>query len=87
MRKAPKEKVACRVKYNTAKLENEQVLRAFYITLRDRYQAQENQEPEVEEEEDVERDFWVRQRQQKQYWKGLKRRNGIASHISALTGL
>jgi len=31
-RKAPKEKVECRVKYNTTKLENEQVLKTFKKT-------------------------------------------------------
>lgn len=55
LRKAPKEKIECRVKYNTAKLENEQVLKAFNITLSNRYGALENEEPEVEEEEEVER--------------------------------
>ena len=38
LRKAPKVKVECRVKYNTAKLKNEQVLKAFNITLSNRYQ-------------------------------------------------
>ena len=33
LRKAPKEKAECRVKYNMAKLENEQELKAFNITL------------------------------------------------------
>ena len=59
LRKAPKEKVECRLKYNTSKLENEQVLKAFNITLRNKYQALENEEPELEEEEEVERDFRV----------------------------
>ena len=59
LRKAPKEKVECRVKYNTAKLENEQVLKAFNITLTNRYEALENKEPEVEKEEEVKRDFQV----------------------------
>lgn len=59
LRKAWKEKVACEVKYNTAKLENEQLLKAFNITLHNRYQALVKEEPEVEEKEEVERDFWV----------------------------
>ena len=42
-----------------AKLENEQVLKSFNITLSNRYEALENEEPEVEEEEEVKRDFWV----------------------------
>lgn len=34
LRKPPKEKVERRVKYNTTKLENEQVLKTFNTTLR-----------------------------------------------------
>ena len=47
--------------YNTAKLENEQVLKAFNITLGNtgRYQALENEETEVEEKEGVEGHFQV----------------------------
>ena len=47
------------MKYNTARLENEQVEKAFNITLHVSYQALENEEPEIEEEEDMERHFRV----------------------------
>ena len=41
------------MKYNTAKLENEQVPKTFNVTLSNWYEALENEEPEVEEEEEV----------------------------------
>ena len=50
----------CRVKYDTARLRNEEVLRRFNITLQNRYRVFENEETAVEENEEVEQDFQVR---------------------------
>ena len=49
----------CRVKYDTARLRNEEVLRRFHIALQNRYQVLENEETAVEENEKVEQDFQV----------------------------
>ena len=53
------EKKRCRVKYDTARLRNEEVLRRFNIALQNRYQVLENEETAVEENEEVEQDFQV----------------------------
>ena len=53
------EKKRCRVKYDTAKLRNEEVLRRFNIALQNRYQVVDNKETAVEENEEVEQDFQV----------------------------
>ena len=53
------ERKRCRVKYDTAKLRNEEVLRRFNITLQNRYQGLENEQTAVEENEEVEQDFQV----------------------------
>ena len=52
----PKEKKNNRVKYDTAKLKEEDILKTFKIQLRNRYQVLEEEAPEVEEDEEVERD-------------------------------
>ena len=53
------ERKRCRVKYDTAKLRNEEVLRRFNIALQNSYQVLENEETAVEENEEVEQDFQV----------------------------
>ena len=45
-----------RVKYDTAKLKEKDILKTFTIRLRNRYQVLEEEAPEVEEDEEVERD-------------------------------
>ena len=52
----PKEKKNNRVKYDTAKLKEKDILKTFKIQLRNRYQVLEEEAPEVEEDEEVERD-------------------------------
>ena len=52
-------KKRCRVKYDTARLRNEEVLRRFNVALQNRYQVLENEETAVEESEEVEQDFEV----------------------------
>ena len=52
-------KKKCRVKYDTARLRNEEVLRRFNIALQNRYQVLENEETAVEENEEVEQAFQV----------------------------
>ena len=52
-------KKRCRVKYDTARLRNEEVLRQFNVALQNRYQVLENEETAVEESEEVEQDFEV----------------------------
>ena len=52
----PKEKKNNRVKYDTAKLKEKDILKTFTIQLRNRYQVLEEEAPEVEEDEEVERD-------------------------------
>ena len=54
------ERKRSRVKFDTANLSNEEVLRRFNITLQNRYQVFENEETAVEENEEVEQDFQVR---------------------------
>lgn len=51
LRKQPKEKKSTRVKYDTAKLNNEDILKSFTISLRNRYQVLEDEGPGVEEDE------------------------------------
>ena len=51
------EKKRCRVKYDTAKLRNEEVLRRFNIALQNRHQVLENEETAVEGNEEVEQTF------------------------------
>ena len=53
------ERKRCRFKYDTAKLNNEKVLRRFNITLQNRYRVLENEETAVEEKEEVGQDFQV----------------------------
>ena len=52
-------KKRCRVKYDTERLRNEEVLRRFNVALQNRYQVLENEETAVEESEEVEQDFEV----------------------------
>ena len=52
----PKEKKNNRVKYDTAKLKEKDILKTFKIQLRNRYQVLEEEAPAVEEDEEVERD-------------------------------
>ena len=59
MNKQTTGKKRCRVKYDTARLRNEEVLRRFNIALQYRYQVLENEETGVEENEEVEQDFQV----------------------------
>ena len=61
------EKRRCRVKYDTAKFRNEEVLRRFKIALQNRYKVLENEETVVEEIEEVEEDFQV---MEKAYYRG-----------------
>ena len=48
LRKQPNKTQSVRVKYDTAKLKNEDTRRTFPITLRNRYQVLEDEWPEVE---------------------------------------
>lgn len=60
LKRAPRQRTNNRVKYETSKLRDEDVLKAFNITLKNRYQILE-QEEEVsgEDHREVERDFEV----------------------------
>ena len=59
LKRKPKEKKSARVKYDTAKLRNENILKTFTISLRNRYQVLEEEEQGGVEDEEVERDFRV----------------------------
>ncbi|KAJ8360365.1 hypothetical protein SKAU_G00168900 [Synaphobranchus kaupii] len=59
LKKHLKERKSMRVKYDTDKLKSEDILKTFTITLRNRYQVLEDEEPVVDEEEEVERDSQV----------------------------
>ena len=52
-------KKSSRVKYDTAKLENEDYFKSFTISLNKRYQVLENRRPTKEENEEVERDYKI----------------------------
>ena len=59
LRRMPMVKKCTRTKYDTAKLKNEDILKTFSITLRNRYQVLEDEAPVVCGDDEVERDFQV----------------------------
>ena len=59
LKNKPKENKNTRVKYDTAKLKNENILKTFAITLRNRYEVLEEKEQRGVGDEEVDRDFRV----------------------------
>ena len=58
LRSQPKEKKGIRVKYDTTKLKNENILKTFSVALKNRYRVLEDEGLAVEDEK-IERDFEV----------------------------
>ena len=59
LRNEPKGEKSTRVRYDTAKLRDENIRKAFSIALKNRYQMLEEERTEQAEGEDIERDFKV----------------------------
>ena len=59
MQQQPKEQGSIKARYDTNKLKNKNVLETFMITLQNRYQALEDESPDGEEEDEIEKDFHI----------------------------
>ena len=51
--------ISIRTRYDTNKLKEKNVLETFMITLQNRYQALEEQSPDGEEEDEIEKEFHI----------------------------
>ena len=54
-----KEQGSIRTRYDTNKLKEKNVLETFKITLQNRYQALEEESPDGEEEDEIEKEFLI----------------------------
>ena len=55
----PKEQGSIRTRYDTNKLKDKNILETFMITLQNRYHTLEDESPDGEKEEEIEKDFHI----------------------------